>query len=251
MSEKTKTILLIDDNKTFIMYAGLLLKRMGYDVVPTAGAIEALKIIKTIGPDGIICDVNMPQMDGPTLLRQLRSDSDLNETPIIMASTDSGAQTAEECRRLGSNGFLLKPITPQSLHSVLQECLSADGGEKRRHPRVSFSSKVSIKSPQETRDLYAVNLSRGGIYIRKRDPLPTGTEVAVCIGQGEKHPLQLKGRVIYKKEIFRGAFQSIPGMAIKFQGLAESEASALEDFINRLLAQDILEEQEEVVVTIN
>ncbi|BCR06061.1 hypothetical protein DESUT3_31300 [Desulfuromonas versatilis] len=250
MNTQTKSILVIDDNKTFVMYAGLLLKRMGYEVIPTGSALEALKLLKMMAPDAVILDVNMPTMDGISLLRQIQSDPELVEVPVIMASTDSSGKTKQESRRLGAAEYLLKPLTPDSLHRAIQAVLTPDGVEKRRHFRIAFAGKVTVKSATESQELFAVNLSQGGIYLRKKEPLQVGTQVEIHIAAGERTDLRLSGMVIYKKDIYDGAFTTLPGMAIQFKTPAPQTQEELKSFINELAARDLLEEQEEVVITI-
>ncbi len=250
MSERPKTILLVDDNKTFVMYVGLLLKRMGFEVIPTGSALEALKLLKMMSPDAVLLDVNMPGMDGLSLLRQIQGDPELAGIPVIMASTDSTGKTREESRRLGAAGYLLKPLTPDTLHKTLQEALTPEGLEKRRHFRISFDGRVTVKTDAGNHELFAVNLSQGGIYIRKKEPLQIGTEVEIRISVGQETDLRLQGVVVYKKELYDGAFKTLPGMAIQFKGQAPETATHLKTFINDLATRDLLEEQEEVVISI-
>ncbi|WP_432823283.1 response regulator [Trichloromonas sp.] len=250
MTERAKTVLLVDDNRTFVMYAGLLLKRMGYEVIPTGSAFEAIKLLKMMSPDALILDVNMPEMDGPSLLRQIKSDEEIADIPVIMASADGSEKTLQECRRLGCSGYVLKPLTPESLHRCLQDALTPEGAEKRRHFRVAFEGRVSVRNSGQTQELYAVNLSQGGIYIRKKDPLPVGTVVTIRFAAGDHIDVSLDGVVIYKKDIYDGAFKMVPGMAIQFKGLSAEKGDQLKAFINDLLTRDLLEEQDELVISI-
>jgi CheY-like chemotaxis protein len=75
MSERTKTILLVDDSETFLMYTSKLLRRMGYEnIASVKNGTDALKLLNILMPDIILLDIAMPQMDGIATLRLQLSD---------------------------------------------------------------------------------------------------------------------------------------------------------------------------------
>lgn len=250
MQKTAKTVLLVDDNKTFVMYAGLLLNRMGLEVIPSSSGYEALKLLKMLTPDLVMLDINMPELDGPTLLRQIRNDPELSGIPVIMASSDTKEKHHELCERLQCDGYLEKPVTPTALHDMIKKHITF-GTAKREKIRAAYDGKVTINTGTGSEQAYATSLSHGGIYIRKRDPLPIGTSVEILLAISTEKTLVLKGKVIYKKEIYEGAFKMTPGMAIQFSDIAPVDSEALRSYIEGLLAHDIVDAQEEPVIRIN
>ncbi len=67
-----KKILIADDNQTFLMYMGILLKRMGFTVIPAEDGLEVLKLLKIVEPDVIMLDIRLGTMDGASI--QLKGD---------------------------------------------------------------------------------------------------------------------------------------------------------------------------------
>jgi CheY-like chemotaxis protein len=64
MAPRQKTIVAVDDSTVFLMYVSILLKRMGFEVVPVESGAEALRVVRLVEPDLVMLDVVMPGMDG-------------------------------------------------------------------------------------------------------------------------------------------------------------------------------------------
>jgi len=244
----SKTIVIADDNKTFLMYAGLLLKRFGFRVIPAENGIELLKLLKLTKADVVLLDIYMERMDGFTVLRHIKNDKQMSHIPVIMMSTDASPETLEKCRDLGCFDFLEKPLKIDRLHKMLQMCFFCHLGTNRKHLRTLFNRKVFVKYNGEHYELYADSLSEGGMYIRKEDPFPVGSEVEVHCPLEGRGPLQLKGDVIYTKILFGDFFSLPPGMAIQFKELSENDATTLKFHIEDVMAKDILEGQEDKAI---
>jgi CheY-like chemotaxis protein/Tfp pilus assembly protein PilZ len=244
-----KKIILADDNKTFLMYAGLLLKRFGMQVFPAQNGLEALKMIKTMPPDLIMLDVHMGTFDGVATLRHIKTDRELEQIPVIMISQDISPETVDRCKDLGCSDYLFKPINVDRLHESIQKAFFADGGRQmRKYIRTAYNKQVSVYCSSITYDLYAETLSGGGVYVRKEKPLPIGCDVYVTLHLETGGTLQFRGKVIYTKEAM-GDFSTLPaGMAIQFCGLSEQEHEDMSNYLKTLVAGDILEEQQEKVL---
>lgn len=248
MEFRKKRIVIADDSHTFLMYMGILLKRMGFNVIPAENGLEVLKLLRLMEPDVVILDVIMEMMDGVTLLKYIKEDKQTSHIPVIMVSIDSSSERIEKCKKLGCAGYLLKPIKIGKLHEILQECIFSPLGRNRKHLRAAFHEKVSITCGGIPSNLYAETLSEGGIYIRKKDPFPVGSEVEVTLPLKSGEPIHLKGVVVYIKGLFGDMFKIPPGMAIEFKEMTNNEAKILKNYVEQLMAQDIFESQEETVI---
>jgi len=87
----SKKIILADDNRTFLMYIGLLLKRFGFKVIPAENGLEVLKLVKLIESDVVMLDVHMQMLDGLSVLRHIKGDKRVSHTlslwyPVIPAA---------------------------------------------------------------------------------------------------------------------------------------------------------------------
>ncbi len=101
-------ILIVDDQKD--MGAGLerLLRYAGHESVSVTGGAEALAMLHLRKPSLLVLDVNMPEMDGLTVLKTIKEHAELKDVRIVMYSTDTHEETIAEAKRLGALDFLVK-----------------------------------------------------------------------------------------------------------------------------------------------
>lgn len=239
------TVVIADSSEAFLMYVSILLQRLDFEVLPAGSGINALKMAKAIHPNLVILGMSIPEMNGLEILKAMRTEIDMKDIPAIMA----GDSTEEEalCKEQGCQAFLLKPIELDQLHSALESC-SIYPTSQRKFMRAPFPEKVSLAFNHKTYECQAVTLSEGGIYIRRKLPLPQGCLLDVSIPLGPNKTLLLEGEVIYTKQLSEDRFTMPPGMAIRFLMVNEQHAQILRGHITNLLIGDIIEEQEEPVI---
>jgi CheY-like chemotaxis protein/Tfp pilus assembly protein PilZ len=240
-----KKIIIADDNKTFLMYLGLLLKRLEFQVMPAESGIDVLRLARLAAADVILLDIHMTGLDGFAVLRHIKEDAETSHIPVIMLSGDASEDAAEKCRQLGCFDYLKKPLRVDQLHDSLQRCFFSKNGTNRKHLRVSFNKKVILTYGGHDYELYTETLSEGGIYVRKEDPFAVGSEVVVQCRLGERGTVRVKGNVIYTKKLFGDFLTLPPGMAIAFNGISPDDAKALKGYIEDIMAKDIFESQGE------
>jgi CheY-like chemotaxis protein/Tfp pilus assembly protein PilZ len=238
-----KTIVLADDSKTFLMYMGLLLKRLGFDLLTSRNGQEALRLIKSNPVDLVMLNVYMPTLDGIATLRLIKSDNGIADLPVIMVSADTSPETIKACQDLGCIDFLPKPIKVDQLHEAIQKSFFLQGGHYRKHIRASCIRKITVEFRGDRLQYYTETFSEGGVYVRTENPLPVGSDVAMTLVLDDGERRRYKGKVIYvKKEV--GDFSTLsPGMAIQFTELSTHDNLKLKSFMKGLIAGDILGEQ--------
>ena len=116
-----KRILAVDDSASMRQMVSFTLKTAGFDVTEAKDGSEALAIAKQQGFDAVISDVNMPIMDGITLIRELRGLPDYKFTPLLMLTTESGMDKKVEGKAAGATGWIVKPFNPDQLLAVLKK----------------------------------------------------------------------------------------------------------------------------------
>ncbi len=110
------TVLMLEDDPTMRAAVRSMFRAAGCDnVLQTANGAEALKWVGWHAPDLILCDCQMPQMDGMTFLRALRKLPQGAETPVLMLTANQDTDDAWEARRLKVAGWLVKPVSPQNV----------------------------------------------------------------------------------------------------------------------------------------
>ena len=97
------------------------LKSAGYDVLEAGDGADALKLLKTRPVDMVISDINMPNMDGITLTRQLRGIAHYVRTPIVLLTTESDPAKKNEGRAACATGWIVKPFSQEQLLAIVSK----------------------------------------------------------------------------------------------------------------------------------
>jgi two-component system, chemotaxis family, chemotaxis protein CheY len=118
-----RTILAVDDSASMRQMVRYTLEGAGYNVVQAADGVEALDFAKGSGVDLVLTDVNMPRMDGITLVRELRSLPSYKFTPMLVLTTESGQETKQRGKQAGATGWIVKPFNPDQLLATIARVL--------------------------------------------------------------------------------------------------------------------------------
>ncbi len=109
-----KTILVVDDSPVVRSFHINILKSSGFQAEGAGDGAEALEKSLTRNYDLILCDINMPTMDGLTFIRHYRGQN-TRETPIIILTTQEEEVHRQKGYASGANLYLVKPVQPQNL----------------------------------------------------------------------------------------------------------------------------------------
>ncbi len=118
----SKTIMTVDDSASVRQMVGFTLKNEGYNVVEASDGKDALAKLKG-KIDMIVTDLNMPNMDGIELIRNVRANPSYKFIPIVMLTTESQASKKQEGKSAGATGWIVKPFKPDQLLSVVKKVL--------------------------------------------------------------------------------------------------------------------------------
>lgn len=110
-----KTIMVVDDSASVRQVVGITLRGAGYDVVEGVDGADALKRLDGRRVHLIISDVNMPNMDGITFVREVRKLAGYRFTPIMMLTTESDEAKKREGQAAGAKAWVVKPFQPPQL----------------------------------------------------------------------------------------------------------------------------------------
>lgn len=119
-----KTILTVDDSLSMQQILKDTLSDAGYSVITCSNGVEALAAFPKQPVDMVITDLNMPQMDGITLIARLRQLPAAQYIPIVMLTTESSANKKQEGKQAGASGWITKPFRPDQLVSVAERLLN-------------------------------------------------------------------------------------------------------------------------------
>lgn len=114
-----KTVLLVDDSAALRLVAGQLLTAAGYQVLEADDGNKALQVLDGRKIDLIITDVYMPELDGLTLIKQVKQLSAYRFTPIMLLTRESADGPRLQAQLLGAKAWVVKPFSaPQLLQAV-------------------------------------------------------------------------------------------------------------------------------------
>ena len=116
-------ILAVDDSPSMRGIVRIALSGAGFEVTEAADGAEALEIARKDSFDLVLSDVNMPHMDGISLIRALRAEAAYKHTPILMLTTESSAERKREGKDAGATGWIIKPFDPEQLVATMQRVL--------------------------------------------------------------------------------------------------------------------------------
>lgn len=118
-----KRILYIEDNEQNMYLVTFLLEKHGYRVSPATDGQEGIDKAAAEKPDLILLDIQLPRMDGYTVARNLRNNSDLATTPIVAVTSYAMAGDRDKAMAAGCNGYIEKPINPDTFIQQVEQHL--------------------------------------------------------------------------------------------------------------------------------
>lgn len=118
-----KSLLIVDDSATMrkIIMRTVRMSGLDFDRTEEAGnGVEAIEKLKESTVDIILCDINMPEMNGIDMVKKVRAElPTCSQTKIIMVSTESSQELIDQLLSSGANGYITKPFTPEKFQEKL------------------------------------------------------------------------------------------------------------------------------------
>ena len=250
MGEGGKRILVAGESRTFVMYISIILRRFDFDVVAASNAMDALKLARLYPPDLFFLEFMPPLDEGMKMLGHIRRDGRFSDIPVVVVSTHVSDEVRNMLEEFRCSGVLTKPIRIRELNDVLSRCIIFRQDRNRRFLRAHFERRVHFRAGSFSDTLVATNLSRGGVFVRKLDPLPEGTGVELRIPLHHGREVTVRGVVVYRKELFGAQFNEGPGMGIEFRDMDDATADALEEFIASFVTDNLLDGDDDMPVQI-
>ena len=123
----SKTFLIVDDSASMRQLIAFTIKDAGYEVLLAENGRDALEKMSRAKVDMVITDLNMPEMDGISFIRELRGKADYKFVPIVMLTTESQEAKKQQGRAAGASGWIVKPFSPSQLMDVVKKFLKERG----------------------------------------------------------------------------------------------------------------------------
>lgn len=149
-----KTILVVDDEKNYLLVLSAFLSEEGYETLTADNAQDALEIVESTDLDLVLTDMKMPSMDGIELLRRIKEKAP--DLPVVMMTAYGTVEKAVEAMQLGAFNFILKPFQNETLKQIVDKAVRAYGvlKENRRlvhalENRYHFDNVVGKSKPMQ------------------------------------------------------------------------------------------------------
>jgi two-component system, OmpR family, response regulator len=152
-----RTVLVVDDEPDTNDILAHLVRPQGYEPIQVYSGEEALKAVSEHRPDLILLDLVLPDIDGFEVCDRLKRDRDTNLIPIIMVTAHHDAKERAAGVRVGANGYLTKPFTPEQLHAAMEEALAWHDEHEQRGTtgEINFDIRSELTYLAQVSDMLA------------------------------------------------------------------------------------------------
>ena len=118
-----KKILIVDDSESIREVVSFTLENAGYKVLVGVDGDDALKYLNGKQIDLVLTDLHMPNRDGISLIKEIRTKADYQYVPILLLTTESQATKKDEAKAAGATGWIVKPFVQDKLLAVIQKLI--------------------------------------------------------------------------------------------------------------------------------
>ncbi len=224
-------ILLVDDTKLFLELERNFLKLSPVTVITASCGEEALETARKELPDLIFMDITMPGMGGIACCSALKADKMLRSIPVIMVSSHGKDEDLEECRKVGCNAFLTKPIDRRLFLEKARFFLDAID---RRDARIACETPVTFTANGVSRSAVSADLSCGGIYVAADRDFDEKEVVSleIVLPGTSGTPISAQGIVAWNNGQGKRTKPSLPaGFGVEFTSITEKDNEAIRSFV--------------------
>lgn len=204
-----ETILIVDDEKNYLLVLSAVLEEEGYEVLTTLNGAEALEIRKTSDIDLVLTDMKMPEMDGIELLENIKQkDPDL---PVIMMTAHGTVDKAVEAMQKGAYSYILKPFDNERLILYVKKAISMYQVVKENR-----RLRDAVVSQYRFGNIIGKSKSMRDVFTTIQKVAPSGATVLIEGDSGT-------GKELVAKSIhFNSARRDNPFVAVNCSALAET-----------------------------
>lgn len=202
---KANRILVVEDNADVLRFVNMQLNDE-HDVYLAADGKKGLELALRELPDVIVTDYMMPEMDGLTLIRELRKQPQTKEIPVIMLTAKSQVQDRVDAREAGAEVFLNKPFSPRELRTAVNQLLEQRGRQVSRalHEQVKSLEHISAGLAHEIHN--PLNYIRSALFVidevfqkvRSASHDPSGAATATAVVRESEERVQRMHQIAQK-----------------------------------------------------
>ena len=233
-----RRILLVGDKPLFVALRQSLLRSGASKVLVAVSGAEGLKVARTVPPDAILLDAELPDLDGVEVCRRLRLDPLTEAIPVILLTSSSKTPSNRNISEANAVASIPIGIDTARLLNMVQMVFNTPL-TRRTAPRASVALGVDYTHADCVGTAKTLNLSQDGMFIVTEKPPEVGTHLVLHFALPDSDPVEGTARVAW----IRGPGDEHPypaGMAVKFLELPPGARPAIAAFVANLLASPAL-----------
>lgn len=120
-----KKVMVVDDSPSVRQQVGMALTQAGYGVVEAVDGMDGLSKAGTAGVALVICDINMPRMNGLEMVEKMKADPKTSALPVVMLTSEGQPALMERAKKAGAKGWIIKPFKADLLIAAVKKLLPA------------------------------------------------------------------------------------------------------------------------------
>ena len=222
-------ILLADDTRLTLAVEKAYLEARNLKVFTTTEAREVLPLARSVQPDLVILDYEMPEMNGDEVCRLLKADEATAKIPVLILTSHDSDGVRRDCSRAGAAGFARKADGRDALMDLVAETL---GVPQRLHVRVDCRFSVGILDSGAKHQATLHNLSEGGLYLTAHLVFVDGAALRLSFRlPGDETEISILGEIVRSEPVGEG----LHGYGVQFLETSPESREALRSFITRTL----------------
>lgn len=218
-------ILVVDDNPMFRELEAIFLAGSG-EVLTAESGIAALEIARREHPHVMVVDLDMPDLSGDSVCREIKADPELRDLPVVLITSSDGAEDRERAVRAGADDVLTKPINRISLIQAVSRFIRFH--QVRGLKRVPMVAPVTLDLGRGGLVGVSSDVSRGGMKVDFESPLEAGQEVELrfALPESGQPPICPTAKVVWRRHAGRGS-----AVGLQFLSLDGWSARQIDEFV--------------------
>lgn len=196
-------LMAVDDDPDVLRSIKLMMEALGCEVLALTDSQEAARRVSAEKFDGVLLDLNMPELDGFELTSLVRRSSANRNVPVVILTGLDDVETMRKGFKVGATCFLGKPPSQERLYRLIKAMRGPMLTEKRRHVRLPFRTPVRCKiAALGDREFMSgsLTISEGGMSLSPSGGLDENNELEVSFAMpGTSKPVRARGRVVRKE----------------------------------------------------
>jgi len=221
-------VLMTDDAGLFQMLEGSFLRRLGCEIIRVSEGRDVAVRARLSSPDLILLDADHPRIDGPSCVREIKSDPLLRDTPVLVVSS---ADNVALCCAAGAEVTLARPLARGALELALGS-LGRIGQRVGARRSGRFSARITATGA--ARRCRVKDISLSGLFLSLPDPPPLQAHLVLFLrlpGSERRRTVRAIGEVV-RQVGSDPESHLIPGVGVRFVGLDEATAAIIERYVD-------------------